>query len=165
MNLDKHITSKKPKNNMVIDNNKKPDEIVIEDKPATITRGEWEMNVLFSLKNNGEFLFKRHRKTEPAKGNAKKIAEKLGTEFKMPEKVYLNEDEFGTFPGIYKIRKLSARLTDSDKKLDTIYKGMNAENLLQNLKEFEKSLSNLDKELSTNTPSLTPSASSIDLLK
>ena len=165
MNLDKHITTKKLKNNMVIDNNKKPDEIVIEDEPATITRGEWKMNVLFSLKNNGEFSFKRHRKTEPTNGNAKKIAEKLGTEFKMPEKVYLNEDEFETFPGIYKIRKLSARLTDSDKKLDTIYKGMNAENLLQNLKEFEKSLSNLDKELSTNMPSLTPSASSIDLLK
>ena len=165
MNLDKHITSKKPKNNMVIDKNKKPNEIIIEDEPATITRGKWEMDVLFSLKNNGEFLFKRHRKTESAKGNAKKIAEKLGTEFKMPENVYLNENEFETFPGIYKIRKLSARLTDSDKKLDTIYKGMNAENLLQNLKEFEKSLSNLDKELSINMPSLTPSASSIDLLK
>ena len=135
MNLDKHITSKKPKNNMVIDNNKKPDEIIIENKPATITRGNWEMNVLFSLKNNGEFLFKRHRKTEPAKGNAKKIAEKLGTEFKMPEKAYLNEDEFGTFLGIYKARELCTMLK------------------------------NFDKELSTNIQSLTPSASSTDLLK
>lgn len=135
MNLDKHITSKKPKNNMVIDNNKKPDEIIIENKPATITRGDWEMNVLFSLKNNGEFLFKRHRKTEPAKGNAKKIAEKLGTEFKMPEKAYLNEDEFGTFLGIYKARELCTMLK------------------------------NFDKELSTNIQSLTPSASSTDLLK
>ena len=165
MNLDTHIVDKKPKNNMVINKDKKPDEIIIEDKPATITRGGWEMNVLFSLKNNGEFLFKRNRRIEPTNGNAKKIAEKLGTEFKMPEKIYLNEDEFETFPGIYKIRKLSARLTNSDKKLDTIYKGMNTENLLQNLKEFEKSLINLDKELSTNMSSLAPSASSSDLLK
>lgn len=135
MNLDKHITAKKPKNNMVIDNNKKPDEIIIEDEPATITRGKWKMNVLFSLKNNGEFLFKRHRKTEPAKGNAKKIAEKLGTEFKMPENVYLNENEFGTFLGICKA------------------------------KELYTMLKNFGKELSTNMPSLTPSASSTNLSK
>ena len=164
MNLDTHITDEKPKNSMVIDNNKKPDEIIIEDKPATITRGGWQVDVLFSLKNNGEFLFKRHRENEPAKGNAKKIAERLGTELKMPGKVYLNENEFRTFPNIYKIKNLSTRLTNSDKRLDTVYKGINAENLLQNLKEFEKSLSNLDKELSSSL-SLTPSGSTIDLSK
>lgn len=135
MNLDKHITDEKPKNNMVIDKNKKPNEIIIEDEPATITRGKWEMDVLFSLKNNGEFSFKRHRKTEPAKGNAKKIAEKLGTEFKMPENVYLNENEFGTFLGVCKA------------------------------KELYTMLKNFGKELSTNMPSLTPSASSTNLSK